>query len=50
MEELRDKSDSESLEDEIGKLMNAKKAKEADQLRGKLKALEVELDEARKNK
>ena len=39
MEELKDKSDSESFDDEKEKLLNVEKAMEADRLKERLKNL-----------
>lgn len=39
LDELRDKSDSESFDDEKEKLLNVKKAMEADQLKEQVKNL-----------
>lgn len=49
IEELRDKSDSESFDDEKERILNVKKALEADQLRVKVKNLEAEINELEKN-
>ena len=43
LDELREKSDSESFDDEKEKILNVKKAKENDQLKGKLKNLAQEM-------
>jgi len=43
-EELRDKSDSESFDDEKERLLNIKKANEADQLRNEVKNLNAEIE------
>ena len=43
MEELREKSDSESFDDEKEKFLNVKKAMEADQLKEQIKNLKAEV-------
>ena len=43
MEELREKSDSESFDDEKEKVLNVKKAMEADQLKEQIKNLKAEV-------
>lgn len=43
LEELKDKSDSESFDDEKEKLLNVKKAMEADQLKEELKNLKLDM-------
>jgi len=43
LEELRDKSDSESFDDEKEKLLNVEKALEADRLKERLKNLKIEV-------
>ena len=43
LEELKDKSDSESFDDEKEKILNVKKAMEADQLKERNKVLKAEL-------
>lgn len=51
LEELRDKSDSESFEDEKEKLLNVQKAMETEQLREQVKNLRQEIkDIASQNK
>ena len=41
MDELRDKSDSESFDDEKERIMNVQKAIESEQLKEKLKTLKI---------
>ena len=43
LDELREKSDSESFDDEKQRILNVKKAMEADQLKEKLKNLNQEM-------
>ena len=49
LNELKDKSDSESFDDEKEKLLNVKKANQLDKLKEEVKNLELELKQAKQD-
>lgn len=49
LNELKEKSDSESFDDEKEKLLNVKKANQLDKLKEEVKNLELELKQAKQD-